>query len=84
MQAYCCCSWFRQWLHWIRFDYSTMYQKKKEGSVLFNDYEFNQNYYKVQGDSVYGPCFVLESHAESDVVSLAYDRDLWPEFFTTC
>ena len=59
-------------------------KRKKEGSVLFNDYEFNQNYYKVQGDSVYGPCFVLESHAESDVVSLAYDRDLWPEFFTTC
>ena len=59
-------------------------KRKKEGSVLFNDYEFNQNYYKVQGDSVYGPCFVLESHTESDVVSLAYDRDLWLEFFTTC
>ena len=84
MQAHCCCSWFRQWLHWMQFDYSTMHQKNKKGSAFFNDYEFNQNHCEAQGDSVCGPCFVLEPHTESDVVSLACDRDSWPEFFTTC
>ena len=61
-----------------------MHQKNEKGSVLFDDCEFNQNHHKVQGDSVCGPCFVLEPHTESDVVSLACDRELWPEFFTMC
>ena len=39
---------------------------------------------RIDADCIEGQCFVIESNIEDNLVSLALDRDQWPNEFTEC
>ena len=53
-------------------------------SVLFINYDFSQNLYKIDANAVYGPCFVIEADPGKSIISLAKDIEDWPKEFTAC
>ena len=53
-------------------------------SVLFTDYKFCSDLMQIDADCIEGQCFVIESNIEDNLVSLALDRDKWPNEFTEC
>ena len=57
--------------------------KIDEGSVLFIDYKVSPELSVINADTVNGPCFVVETDAANERVSLAKERETWPSLFTT-
>ena len=57
-------------------------RKAKSQSVLFKDYKFSSEFIKIDANSVDGPCFVVESNPDKNIVSLAVDNDKWADKFT--
>ena len=60
------------------------YQYNGTKSVLFMDYLFSPDLMRIDAECIEGQCFVIESNIENNLVSLALDREKWPEEFTKC
>ena len=48
------------------------------------DYLFSPDLMRIDAECIEGQCFVIESNIENNLVSLALDREKWPEEFTKC
>ena len=58
------------------------YQNNNTKSVLFTDYKFNSDLMRIDADCIEGQCFVIESNIDDNLVSLALERDKWPNKIT--
>ena len=60
------------------------YQNNRTKSVLFTDYKFCSDLVRIDAECIEGQCFVVESNIENNLVSLALDKENWPDEFTKC
>ena len=56
-------------------------EKLDGGTILFDRYAFSHNLVRIDADCIQGPCFVFEGAINANKISLAVDRENWPDKF---